>query len=224
MSNIVEIQDLFVSYDGKNVIESLSFSVEKEDFLVIFGENGSGKSTLVKALLGLKNPSKGKISFMDCLKQRDIGYLPQLQNFQEDFPASVWEVVLSGCLNKMGLRPFYGKKEKETAEKNMNLLGIYNLRNECFRSLSGGQRQKVLLARALCAAKTLLILDEPVSGLDSASTAEFYTSLNKINKSGTAVIMISHDINASLHNAKHVLYLHESGKHFFGTAEEYEKD
>lgn len=221
MTNIIEVKDLTVSYDGKNVIDNLTFNVEQGDFLVIFGENGSGKSTLVKTLLGLKNPSKGKISFLNGLRQNEIGYLPQIQAVKKEFPASVREVVLSGCLNKMGLLPFYTKREKALAEKNMKLLSVYDLKNACFRNLSGGQVQRVLLARALCAAQKLIILDEPVSGLDSNSTSEFYSAIQKINKAGMTVIMISHDISASLNPAKHVLDLCGNGSLFFGSASEY---
>ena len=224
MNNIIEVKDLAVSYGGKNVVEGLKFSVEQGDFLVIFGENGSGKSTLVKTLLNLKNPSKGKITFLNNLRQEEIGYLPQMQAVKKEFPASVWEVVLSGCLNKMGFLPFYTKKEKALAEKNLKLLSVYDLKNSCFRNLSGGQIQRVLLARALCSAQNLIILDEPVSGLDSNSTAEFYSAIQEINKAGMAVIMISHDISASLHMAKHVLNLCGSDSYFFGTASEYKNN
>ena len=222
MENLLSVKDLAISYEGKKIIENVSFEVEEGDFLVIFGENGSGKSSLVKVLLNLKAPLEGEVSFMEGFNRNEIGYLPQLLPRQKDFPASAWEVVISGCLNKMGRRPFYGKKEKEAAKKNMELLGVYNLRKECFRSLSGGQMQRVLLARALCAAGRLLLLDEPVSGLDISATADFYEAICKINQSGVAVIMVSHDIHTSLSVAKHVLKLGRGGELFFGTPEEYE--
>lgn len=222
MKNLLSVKDLAISYEGKRIIENVSFEVEEGDFLVIFGENGSGKSSLVKVLLNLKAPLEGEVSFMEGFNRNEIGYLPQLLPRQKDFPASAWEVVISGCLNKMGRRPFYGKKEKEAAKKNMELLGVYNLRKECFRSLSGGQMQRVLLARALCAAGRLLLLDEPVSGLDISATADFYEAICKINQSGVAVIMVSHDIHTSLSVAKHVLKLGRGGELFFGTPEEYE--
>ena len=223
MNDILTVKNLAIAYDGKNIVENLSFNVEKDDFLVIFGENGSGKSSLVKTMLGLKKPAGGEVTFSDNLKPNEIGYLPQSQSVQNNFPASTWEVVLSGCLNKMGIRPFYTKKEKELAKKNMELLDIYNLKNECFRNLSGGQRQKVLLARALCAAKKLVLLDEPVSGLDQHSTAEFYRLAHKINQSGMAVIMISHDIAPSMSVAKHVLEITGRERHFFGSIDNYKE-
>lgn len=221
MSDILTVKNLAVAYDGKRVIENINFNVCEGDFLVVFGENGSGKSSLIKALLSLKAPALGQIKFGDGISSHEIGYLPQITPTQQDFPASAWEVVLSGCLNKMGLKPFYGKKEKETAKKNMQLLCVYDLKNECFRNLSGGQKQRVLLARALCAAGKLLLLDEPVAGLDVASTADFYESIRAINESGTAIIMVSHDIASSLSVAKHVLNIGNHTALFFGTVQDY---
>lgn len=222
MKNILTVENLTLSYEGKNVLENINFSVENGDFLVIFGENGSGKSTLIKALLNLKAPSKGEITLCEGMRHCDIGYLPQTALLEQNFPASVWEVVLSGTLNKMGLKPFYTKKEKDIAKKNMELLSIYDLKRECFRNLSGGQKQRVLLARALCSAKSLLLLDEPVSGLDPAATADFYEVICKINDAGTAVIMVSHDVHSSLSVAKHVLHIGAKTTIFFGTPHKYE--
>ena len=223
MNNILTVNNLAVTYSGKMVISDINFTVEDGDFLVIFGENGSGKSSLVKALLGLKAPSDGKISFSDGVKHSEIGYLPQMTPEQKDFPASAMEVVLSGCLNSMGLKPFYGKKEKALAKKNMELLSVYDLKNECFRTLSGGQKQRVLLARALCAAKKMLILDEPVSGLDPVATKDFYEAITLINKTGVCIIMVSHDTDSALSVAKHVLDIGNHTVLFFGTSEDYLK-
>ena len=203
--------------------ENINFSVSEGDFLVVFGENGSGKSSLVNALLSLKAPSRGSIEYSPQLNSNEIGYLPQMTPSKNDFPASAWEVVLSGTLNKMGFRPFYTKKEKEIARKNMELLSIYDLKKECFRTLSGGQKQRVLLARALCAAKKLLLLDEPVAGLDPSATADFYESIKKINENGLAVIMVSHDVSSSLCVAKHVLDIGHHTMQFFGAAGDYKQ-
>lgn len=222
MKEILTVKNLTLSYEGKKVIENIDFCVQEGDFLVIFGENGSGKSSLIKALLALKAPSNGNITLLNGMKHCDIGYLPQTSPLQQNFPASVWEVVLSGCLNKMGLKPFYTKKEKEIAKKNMQLLSIYDLRKESFGNLSGGQKQRVLLARALCSATRLLLLDEPVAGLDPAAAADFYEIICKINDSGTAVIMVSHDVHSSLSVAKHVLHIGSKTALFFGTPKEYE--
>ncbi len=221
MNNILTVKNLAVSYGSKTVINDINFTVSEDDFLVIFGVNGSGKSSLLKTLLSLKAPSMGEIIFEGGLKKEHIGYLPQITPEQKDFPASVWEVVLTGTLNKLGMRPFYGKKEKELAKKNMELLNIYDLRKECFRSLSGGQKQRVLLARALSSAGKLLILDEPVSGLDPVATKDFYDAISLINKNGICIIMVSHDTAAVLPLAKHVLDIGNHTAQFFGTAQEY---
>lgn len=222
MTDIIKVKNLSVSYEGKKIIENISFNVEDGDFLVIFGENGSGKSSLIKAMLSLKEPSGGEIEFSGGLSPHEIGYLPQTSQAQRGFPASVREVVLSGCLNKMGKRAFYGKKEKALAEEKMELLDIHNLKNESFQNLSGGQMQRVLLARALCSAGRVLLLDEPTSGLDPSKTADFYELICRINAQGTAVIMVSHDVHSSLSVAKHVLHIGNHSALFYGTAHDYE--
>ena len=221
MGKILSVKNLSIDYDGKKIAENICFDVEEGDFLVIFGENGSGKTSVIKSLLGIKSNREGKIEFLSGLRENEIGYLPQLADNQKSFPASVNEVVLSGCLNKMGAFPFYRKKEKERAENAMEMLGIKNLKKESFGSLSGGQKQRVLLARALCATSRLILLDEPVSGLDPCAAADFYEMICKINQSGIAVVMVSHDIHSSLSVAKHVLEL-GSKEIFYGTPLEYE--
>lgn len=221
MDKILSVKNLAIDYDGKKIAENISFDVESGDFLVIFGENGSGKTSVIESLLGIKSNREGSIEFLSGLRENEIGYLPQISDNQKSFPASVREVVLSGCLNKMGAFPFYRKKEKMRAEESMEMLGIKELRNESFGSLSGGQRQRVLLARALCATSRLILLDEPVSGLDPYATADFYEMICKINQSGIAVVMVSHDIHSSLSVAKHVLEL-GSKEIFYGTPLEYE--
>ncbi len=222
MSNLLSVKNLSVSYDGKSVFKNISFDVSEGDFLVIFGENGCGKTTLANTLLGLKKPCGGEILFSERLLPNAIGYLPQLIDKKGGFPASVFEVVISGCLNKMKPFSFYKKKEKLIAKKNMELLGIYNLKNECYKNLSGGQMRRVLLARALCGAEKLIILDEPVNGLDPSGKADFYEMILDVNKSGVAVIMISHDVHSSLSVSKHVLKLSEKD-FFYGTPAQYEE-
>ena len=192
---LIKCENVSIGYEGQMVVHDLNFEINQGDYLCIVGENGSGKSTLVKSLLGLKNVDKGKIVFDDGLKQTEIGYLPQQTDVKKDFPASVYEVVLSGRLNSRGMKPFYTAEDKKQAWEKMDMLGIRDLAKQCFRDLSGGQRQRVLLARALCATKKLLLLDEPVTGLDPIVTAEFYQLISRINKeSGIAVVMVSHDI------------------------------
>lgn len=217
---LIKTENLTLSYENMTVIENLSFEVKSGDYLCIVGENGSGKSTLVKALLGLKKPEKGSIEFGEGLLQKEIGYLPQQTNAQRDFPASVFEVVISGCLNSRGLRPFYSHTERITAEENIERLGLSELKARSYRELSGGQQQRVLLARALCATKKLILLDEPVTGLDPMVTAELYELISQINKSGVTVIMVTHDITSALRYAGSILCLTECDS-FFGTADEF---
>lgn len=218
--SLIKTENLTLSYENMTVIESLSFEVCAGDYLCIVGENGSGKSTLVKALLGLKKPESGSIELGDGLKPREIGYLPQQTSAQRDFPASVFEVVISGCLNSRGLRPFYSDKERKAAEENIERLGLSELKDRSYRELSGGQQQRVLLARALCATKKLLLLDEPVTGLDPMVTTEMYELIREINKSGVTMIMVTHDMPSALRYASHILCLTES-ESFFGTADEF---
>ena len=220
---LIRCENVSIGYEGQIVVKDLNFQIASGDYLCIVGENGSGKSTLVKSLLGLKSVEKGQIIFGDGLRQTEIGYLPQQTDVQKDFPASVYELVVSGRLNSRGIRPFYTSADKKTAFEKMKMLGIEDLSGQCFRDLSGGQKQRALLARALCATKTLLLLDEPVTGLDPIVTAEFYELIQRINKeSGIAVVMVSHDIESAVKYATHILHLQEKVL-FFGTAEDYQK-
>nr|MBQ4318444.1 ABC transporter ATP-binding protein [Clostridia bacterium] len=219
---LISCRDLVLSYENHVVCSELSFDVNSGDYLCIVGENGSGKSTLIKALLALKQINGGSITFGDGLKRTEIGYLPQQSNAMKDFPASVREVVVSGCLNSRGLRPFYSRKETELAEENMRRLDILDLKKKSYRELSGGQQQRVLLARALCATSKLLLLDEPVSGLDPLVTAEMYKIIEKLNSDGITIIMVSHDIFSSVRYASHILHLNNKPM-FFGTTEDYAK-
>lgn len=213
-------QDLAIGYDGKAIVQKLDLSVNQGEYLCIVGENGAGKSTLIKTLIGLLQPVRGKIAFGDGLNQEEIGYLPQQTETQKDFPASVREIVLSGCQNRCGLRPFYNRKEKIRAEEMMRRLQITDLAKCCYRELSGGQQQRTLLARALCATKKLLLLDEPVSGLDPKATEEMYQLIRSINREEKiTIVMISHDIQAATTYASHILYLGDA--RFYGTKEEF---
>jgi zinc transport system ATP-binding protein len=184
---------LSLGYEGKTVVSGLSFTLESGDYLCIFGENGSGKTTLMKAMLGLHKPAAGRVSAEDGFSPRALGYLPQHTAAQKDFPASVREVVRSGCLPRRGARPFYGKAERALAEANMERLGVLPLARRCFRELSGGQRQRALLARALCAARQALFLDEPASGLDPGAADVMYALLSELNAAGLTIVMVSHD-------------------------------
>lgn len=220
---ILECSDVTMSYEGVNVFEHLSFKLNKGDYLCVLGENGSGKSTLMKGLLGLLKPTSGKIEYSDGLARNEIGYLPQQSPVQRDFPASVYEVVLSGTLNRKGLTPFYGRKDKKLVMDNLERLSISHLKDNCYRDLSGGQQQRVLLARALCATRSLLLLDEPVTGLDPVVSAELYGLISDLNKKdGITVIMVSHDVKQSVANATHILHL-ENKTCFFGSVNDYLK-
>ena len=211
---------LSVGYDGKAVLQNLNFEVFAGDYLCIVGENGSGKSTLMKTILGLQPPVSGQIVTGDGLRKNKIGYLPQQTVVQKDFPASVREIVLSGCQGRCGSRPFYNREEKQLTADAMEKMQITSLAKRCYRTLSGGQQQRVLLARALCATQKMLLLDEPVSGLDPKVTAEMYALIRKLNyEDGITILMISHDLNAALQYASHILHIGDTV--FFGTKAAY---
>lgn len=212
-------ENLTLGYDSKIIVKNLSFSVNSGDYLCIVGENGSGKSTLMKTILHLLKPISGKIETGDGLLADEIGYLPQQTYVQKDFPASVQEIVLSGNQSRCKNRPWYSKEEKLLAAANMEKMGISALSKKCYRELSGGQQQRVLLARALCATQKMLLLDEPVSALDPAAQEEMYSLIESLNKDGITIIMISHDIEAALKYATHVLHIGE--EIFFGTKDEF---
>lgn len=219
--SLLACENVTLGYENVIVFQNLSFAVGSGDYLCIIGENGSGKSTLVKALLGLKKPLGGVIRADEGLRQTEIGYLPQQTSIQRDFPASVFEVILSGRLNHLGRRPFYTRADRTAAFEQMERMGISGLKNRSYQELSGGQQQRVLLARALCATQKLLLLDEPVAGLDPLATQELYAEILKINREQKiTVIMVSHDVREVMKDATHVLYL-GNGQNFFGTTLEY---
>lgn len=216
----ITCKDLSFAYDGQTVLSDINFSIDAGAYLCIVGENGSGKTTLMRGILGLKAPSKGTITFGD-IKPTEIGYLPQQTQIQRDFPASVREVVLSGRLNSMHGRLFYNAEDKAAAQANMERLGIEDIAERSYLELSGGQQQRVLLARAMCATKKLLLLDEPVTGLDPVAANEMYNLIKLINLcDNTSVVMISHDIHAAVRYATHILHLGHS-QLFFGTTAQY---
>ncbi len=215
----IALKNVTIQYENKKVIDSLSFSINKGDYICVLGDNGSGKTTLTKGILGLLKLKGGEIHFN--IKETSIGYLPQKTQIQKDFPACVNEIVMSGLIAKKGLRPFFNKKEKALAEKNMEKLGILDLKKKHFSELSGGQQQRVLIARALCAGKEILFLDEPVASLDNEASIDFYTVISRLNREGITIFMVSHDTKLALFNAKKILYLGD--KVFFGTKKEFEQ-
>ena len=202
-------ENLTLGYNSSIIIDKLSFSVEKGDYLCIIGENGSGKTTLIKTIPRLQKPIEGQIRTGDGVLPDEIGYLPQQTQVQRDFPASVWEIVLSGCQSRCGKRPFYNKKEKQLALEAMEQMEIANLSKRCYRELSGGQQQRVLLARALCATQKMLLLDEPVSGLDPSVTEEMYELIKQLNNKGVTIIMITHDVEAAKKYATKILRIQD---------------
>ena len=220
---ILNCENLSFAYDGRTVLEDVNFSLNAGDYLCVVGENGSGKSTLIKGLLGLKAPRSGSITFGEGLKSTEIGYLPQQTQLQRDFPASVWEVVLSGCLNGLDRRLMYNKADREPAKMNMERMGIEDIRDKSYQELSGGQQQRVLLARALCATKKLLLLDEPVTGLDPSATGEMYSLIKLVNLcDNITVIMVSHDIHEAVRYATRILHLGHR-QLFCGSSAEYKE-
>ena len=218
---LIICKELCLGYDGQEILHNLNFSVDKGDYLCIVGENGSGKSTLMRTLLGLQQPLHGSITLGEGLTHRQIGYLPQQTVVQRDFPATVREIVLSGFQGRAGLRPFYTRTEKDEARRQMERMNITLLEKRCYRELSGGQQQRVLLARALCATERVLLLDEPVSGLDPQVTAEMYALIQKLNREGVTIIMISHDIHAAMTYASRILHIGD--EIFFGSPQEYRR-
>ena len=220
MSEQIVCKDATLGYENITVASGIDFTVSEGDYLCILGENGSGKSTLIKTILGLKPVESGSIEWVG-LSPKEIGYLPQQTVVQRDFPASVTEIVLSGCLSKTGMRPFYGRHLHQLAKENMERLGISGLSKRCYRELSGGQQQRVLLARALCATSRVLLLDEPVTGLDPKAQNDLYELIAELNKSGITIIMVSHDVNAAVRYASHILHIGHQKQLYFGTKEDY---
>ena len=220
MSVMLETRGLTVRYEHHIACDNLSFALEEGDYVAIVGENGSGKSTLVKTLVGLLKPSAGEV-ILHNLSKKEIGYLPQSTPVQRDFPATVSEVVLTGCIGGGGFRPFYSKGQKQAAQNAMELMNISPLSKKSFRELSGGQKQRVLLARALCATKKLLILDEPASVLDPVITHDLYSILKMLNETrGITILMVSHDIHCAVEQAKTILHM-DKELLYYGTPEGY---
>ena len=220
-SYLIKCEHLDLGYENQDAVVDVNMEVDPGDYLCIVGENGSGKSTLIKGLLGLLKPMGGRLLVDEELKRTGIGYLPQQTAAQKDFPATVMEVVLSGCLSRRGFRPFYSRAERERALANMEKLGVSSLKKQCYRELSGGQQQRVLIARALCATKELLILDEPITGLDPAAIQDFYAMIRRLNREeGVAILMVSHDLRNAVEEAGKILHLQ---KHvlFYGAAHDY---
>jgi zinc transport system ATP-binding protein len=222
---LITCEGLAFGYDGVPAVRDVTLTIGAGDYLCVVGGNGSGKSTLIKGLLGLLRPLAGSTRLADGLRPIDIGYLPQQNSIQRNFPANVWEVVLSGRLSRLGLSPVYTRRDREAARAALELLAIAELAKYGFGELSGGQQQRALLARALCAAPDglrILILDEPMNGLDPHAKQELYTTIAEMNRQqGIAMVMVTHDVQTALEYATHILVL-EGHQQFFGTAHEFQ--
>lgn len=220
---LISAVDVSLSYEGKTVASGLNFEVCRGDYLCIVGENGSGKSTLLKAIIRLKHVSGGELLLSDSMRRGGVGYLPQTTPGESDFPASVKEIVLSGCLGGIGNKPFFGRAQRAAANEIMARLGIFELADSRFSNLSGGQQQRVLLARAYLAAKDVILLDEPASGLDPNASREMYSLIAQLNREdGKAVVMVSHDTQSALNYATRILHVGGAdGDNFFGGKDEY---
>ena len=216
----ITCKDLAVGYDGRAVASGLNFSIDKGDYLCIVGENGAGKSTLVKTLLGLLKPVSGEIKFGDNLTSRDIGYLPQQTPVQKDFPATVWEVALSGTLPKCGARPFYGRKEKQLAQSQLERLGMWDIRRKCYRHLSGGQQQRVSIARALAMKPDILFFDEPTSALDPELTGEILKVIKDLAAEHMTMVIVTHEMNFAKNVSNHIIFMDGGVIALQGTPEE----
>ncbi len=217
----ISVDKVSMSYEGKRVLEEVSFTLQGGDFLFVLGENGTGKTTLIKGLLGLKPIDGGSIDFHD-LEREDVGYLSQSTPHQKNFPATVEEIVLSGALSKKGFFSRYNKEDRKKVDALLEKLGISHLKAASFSSLSGGQQQRVLLCRALNSASKVLVLDEPTAFLDSKSSAEMYETLKALNREGLTIIMVSHDFVAAREYASHILYI-KTRPLYFGTSGEFFK-
>ncbi len=215
---LIKAEKLSLAYDERPVATDIDFSVDKGDYLCIVGENGSGKSTLVKAIVGLHPVASGTLTVSSEARSNGIGYLPQHTPAQRDFPASVREIVRSGCLGRAKMRPVWRVSDKKLADDAMERMGISHLASRCYRELSGGQQQRVLLARAFCATGDLIVLDEPIAGLDPLAMTEMYRMIAELNREGVAVVMVSHDVSAAVNYADHILHISKTTNFFGSTA------
>ena len=223
MNALIKCEHVDFGYENHDAVIDVSMEINPGDYLCVVGENGSGKSTLMKGILGLLKPTAGILQVDEELRRTGIGYLPQQTAAQRDFPATVYEVVRSGCLSHLGKRPFFSRADKKLAMENMERLGITGLKNKCYRELSGGQQQRVLIARALCATKKLLILDEPITGLDPSAIQELYALIRKLNREDkVAILMVSHDVQNVVHQANKILHLQQRAL-FYGSVKDYVK-
>lgn len=219
---LIKFDNVRIGYVNKVICNNINLEIEDGDYITVFGENGSGKTTFLKTLVGIIPELKGKIIYDKSIDTKSIGYLPQSINVRSDFPASAFEIVLSGCIKRLKFRPFYTKKEKDFAKDVMQIFNISRLAGRPFRELSGGQQQRVLLARAYCSMKKILVLDEPFTGLDPYSVKQLILTLDELNKQGITIIIVSHLVNAALECSKKIVKISKD-ETFVGTPEEYKR-
>lgn len=218
---LIEFKDLCIGYEHKVIIKNINLEINDGEYVCVFGDNGVGKTTFLKTILGLIPPLSGSIIIEDTFNKKEVGYLPQRMQLKPEFPASCFEIVLSGCVNRLKIWPFYRKSHRDLAIEKMKLLGVANLKDKPFRVLSGGQQQRILLARALCATDRLLILDEPFTGLDYHAAKSLYDLLEKINKQlNVTIIVVSHFMEDILAYSTKVVHLSKE-EVFCGTPEQY---
>lgn len=210
---MIEIKDLCFSYNNSKpyIIDNLSLNIDKKSYVSIIGANGSCKSTLIKLILNLLTPQKGTIS----LTSKKIGYVPQIvESFNSSFPITVWE-MLNAHRNVLKI------KDKESITEALNKVGMLEYKNSLIGNLSGGQKQKIFIARAILANEDILILDEPSTGVDSKSMKEIYGLIASLNKkNGVTVISVEHNLETALQNSSHILTM-DNGFGALYTSEEY---
>ncbi len=211
--NIIECKKLSLGYSGSVYVKDVSFALEKGRYLCIIGENGSGKSTLLKGILGLLPPLKGSVEL--SIKRSELGYLPQLTQTRRDFPATAAEVVLSGLAATSGMTPFYKRSERALALACMEKTGTENLFRRRFGELSEGQKRRVLLSRALISGRKLLVLDEPVAGLDPEHALELYKIIENLKSEKMTMLIVTHDLDAA-RNADMLLCLNAGETVYYG--------
>ncbi len=216
---ILSASHVSINYGAVVAVDDATFGVNEGDYFCIAGSNGSGKSTLLKGIIGLAPIKNGHLHVN--LPKEQISYLSQTNRADRDFPATVWEIILSGTQKSGKKIPFYTKDDKQRAEESMIKLGMEKFKNTRIGNLSGGQQQRALLARALCKSPKLLLLDEPFAGLDSAISEELYELYKNLNKNGVTIIMASHDYQAIGNFASRVMLMNNSHVDFVGTNDEW---
>lgn len=224
--NIIEVKNVSFSYGKRDVLKHVQLMVHRGDYLGLVGGNGSGKTTLLKIILGLVKPDEGMVRLFgkDLATFKEwsrIGYVPQAAtHFDQGFPATVEEVVLMGRFAEAGLFRSITKKDREKAHKALEAVGMQEYRTRLIGELSGGEKQRTFIARALAGEPEILFLDEPTVGVEKEVREDFYALLKKLNEEGLTVVLVTHDLENIAHEAMHVacldctLFFHDSAEEF----------